>query len=186
MGRIVRYFFTICSAVSLLCCVAICVLWARSYRLSDGLNWANDGGWRAVRSAKGQVVVGLLVTDWSSYPAEFHRLRYQRDVAQFPYNYVMLLCGSAGDQDSHWERGNFAWYQKRNAGRGTLHATGFAPFWSLAASAAVMPAGLTMLRLRSGVRARGRKMGGHCAACGYDLRATRERCPECGVAVATV
>ena len=35
MRRLVRRLFTLCSAVSLVLCVAACVLWVRSYRTMD-------------------------------------------------------------------------------------------------------------------------------------------------------
>ena len=44
------------------------------------------------------------------------------------------------------------------------------------AAAAVLPA----VRVRSLLRERRRKRHGLCLACGYDLRATPGRCPECG------
>jgi hypothetical protein len=54
------------------------------------------------------------------------------------------------------------------------------PYWALQALTAVLPAVWVVRWLRG--RRRGR--GGLCPACGYDLRATPGRCPECGRAVA--
>jgi hypothetical protein len=43
-----------------------------------------------------------------------------------------------------------------------------------------LPAAVTLLTLRARLRRRRRIARGLCANCGYDLRASRNRCPECG------
>jgi hypothetical protein len=50
------------------------------------------------------------------------------------------------------------------------------PYWFIASAAAVLPA-LWALRRR---RLRRRCASGLCRRCGYDLRGSAERCPECG------
>jgi hypothetical protein len=50
------------------------------------------------------------------------------------------------------------------------------PFWLLACAAGALP----VWRVVGGLRARRRQCMGRCAVCGYDLRATPGRCPECG------
>jgi len=50
------------------------------------------------------------------------------------------------------------------------------PLWPLIAAALCLPA-VWLVRFK---RRRGLAGVGRCAKCGYDLRATTERCPECG------
>jgi hypothetical protein len=180
MRRLARHLFTLCAAISLLVGVAVCVLWKRSYRLSEQVNWRNADAWRTVRTASGNVEVALLVTDWSAYAQLFHAPRYERDVARPPFNFLRLMGGNSGDVNSNWEWRGFAWHQKRNTRLGSLHAQGFVPFWSIAAVTLLLPLAWVTLRLRSRVRRRRLRDQGFCPACGYDLRATPERCPECG------
>ena len=61
-------------------------------------------------------------------------------------------------------------------GRGESSSVYAVPYWSLAALAA------TPAILATGAKAlRKRRLGSlTCARCGYDLRATPGRCPECG------
>jgi hypothetical protein len=54
-----------------------------------------------------------------------------------------------------------------------------APYWALLAAAAVLPA-IWAVRQVGFARRRRRAATGRCVACGYDLRHTPERCPECG------
>jgi hypothetical protein len=50
------------------------------------------------------------------------------------------------------------------------------PYWALTLLALVLPAAVATRSWRSARRTR----SGHCRTCGYDLRATPGRCPECG------
>jgi hypothetical protein len=50
------------------------------------------------------------------------------------------------------------------------------PMWAIVVATVILPAARAARRLRSHRR---RRVGG-CPSCGYDLRATPERCPECG------
>ena len=55
---------------------------------------------------------------------------------------------------------------------------GSVPHWMILAVFAILPAGHMAVALRR----RRRKQAGLCLVCGYDLRASPNRCPECGTA----
>ena len=67
-------------------------------------------------------------------------------------------------------------------GGGSVNASyAIIPLWMLIVPAAVAWAPAAW----RAVRGRTRRRAGHCRACGYDVRATPERCPECGTAAET-
>ncbi len=53
------------------------------------------------------------------------------------------------------------------------------PLWASAWVGAIAPA----LALKRRLLRRGRRRRGECMECGYDVRASSERCPECGTAI---
>src|SRR5688572_27071539 len=71
----------------------------------------------------------------------------------------------------------------RNPMAGTRSTVILVPYWLAGCAFAVAP--LAWAIRGPGRRARWRKRRGLCPACGYDLRATPERCPECGKIPAT-
>lgn len=53
------------------------------------------------------------------------------------------------------------------------------PYWFVTVASAVLPALWTSLWMQR----RHARLAGLCRKCGYDLRASRERCPECGTPI---
>ena len=179
-----RRLFTLCSGLSLLLCAAVCVLWVRSYGLTDQIFWRRSDGLRCIGSARGYVVVQLNVGDASGKPAEDDGLHYMRmQPYSAPHYPVAHGDTEPGDTFVKWELGGLGWYTVRNR-NGIRAATGVAPFWCIAAATAALPLWWTTTRLRSRIRQRRRQRVGLCPACGYDLRASADRCPECGTAAA--
>jgi hypothetical protein len=156
-----RRVFTVFSALSLLLLAAVVGLWVRSHYVADTVQWRqvildstgvqfNDF---FVRTIKGR----LTVFRHSSPPVPFNRPVSQAEGDVF------------GEQAGFWHWRNDPEHFRSYGERGV-------PLWAFIPPCLLILA-LRRRRLRSEVMdARGEK----CQECGYDLRATPGRCPECG------
>jgi hypothetical protein len=73
------------------------------------------------------------------------------------------------------------WYTSLGSTTVNLFVVGI-PYWSILLVSTPAPA-MWMIKRRNLSK---RRTAGQCLACGYDLRATPERCPECGAIAARV
>src|SRR5665213_547726 len=187
------------SAVSLLLCVALSVLWVRSYRMEDGLFFYR--------------------THWSSRPAGESNTWYTRDTSSagiFWDRGILLVAHLremkasldvdtvASDRRSNPEGNRLRLWHRPAQGRwrGIRAGHGFIivvlsggqprrrvyvsiPFWAAFALTLIFPA-ISLRRWIGWLLRRRAPAAGLCMRCGYDLRATPDRCPECGKLVSSI
>jgi len=187
-----RLGFTSAAAVSAILCVATGWLWMRSYGIADSLSWVRSHQRLSLDSDLGRVGLTWDGTQNDSYPA---------------FNYGHKWSGYAGTYqgdpfvNKDWRVAGFQWLatQGGETSPGPVPPGGFplignhfdpgwrvvAPHWFLVAVAALLPVRWWQFRKRSFRKAR-LASAGLCSACGYDLRVTPERCPECGLAASQV
>jgi hypothetical protein len=181
VGRFLRALATAATLLSLVLCLAICALWLRSHFARDSawvfLPWPADS--RSPRYLKldadsggGQLEVAWRV--WTAAHREQVRQHnelagadfYHRSFPDVPTRYSRSIPPTT------WNTFGFKWYS------GPTHTAACAPYWLLALLTALPPAARAATRARRRRRIR----SGRCPTCGYDLRATPDRCPECGTA----
>jgi hypothetical protein len=194
MKRAIRIIFRLITAVSFPLCVAMIVLWIRSY-------WGTD-----YVSRRTLVVLDPDVVTHEEYEAacSHGELRWLfgsdtfyahgfmphslgSHVGDVTWSYGRLGVGHSGWESprarSMWERLGFNTW---NDGMETSFSSEGRHVWAAPIGLAVLVfaiAPMTWIALRT--RKRRLRRAGLCANCGYDLRATPQRCPECGTAPAS-
>jgi hypothetical protein len=176
MRRLLRWTFHALAAASLLLCVATAALWVRSHWVADEFMMGRRYDRRFDAESRNGQLFGLV--EWYVLPEPDPSVRWELNLElrhendEDPAQSVRspdegLLAGfgfRAVHADLRYRREKRFWHF---------------PHWSLVAAFAVLPA-IFVVRQRRAVRLRRRSRLGLCPACGYDLRATPGRCPECG------
>jgi hypothetical protein len=168
-----RGLFTILSALSLLLFVASVVMWVRGRYRSDSITFS-----------------------WIAAPGDHHELQFTSMtsmlLASFSWNIDDLNW--AGSPITTRSAAPFSFDNQQVYFVNPHHVAGVwydhevgaicrdticIPQWLIAAAALVFPGAWFSKRLGSRRRI---EPGNRCHHCGYDLRATPDRCPECGTA----
>jgi hypothetical protein len=157
------------TTLSLLLCVAVVAVWVRSYSTHRAIWGYTRSALLDVGTADGRLV---FVVD----PSRPGGTGIQFDAFEAPLSlwreHPWVSECTDGDDLALWPA---------VIGDPGSHPWGIVvPFWIVAAVLGWMPA----CTLFHWLRRTGQHLGSACAECGYDLRATPDRCPECGEATA--
>jgi hypothetical protein len=161
VGRWLGILFNSATILSLLVCATTGVLWLRSYFVADFVQ---------VYPANMYSANGSLTFSWVTYtPKYVWMARLESPLTREP----------AADDPNPGTRLSKLWRFDATWAASEMHsrfATLRVPHWSVASVFAILPSATAFRRVLRGRR----KRSGRCPACGYDLRATPDRCPECG------
>lgn len=207
----IRRLFTVASAISLLLCAVTAMFWVRSYWVGDaiGRSTLNAESLRytcpMIVLAGGRITVSRTVQhfdreSFALWAAELREspssikpgLWHQHGGTveyhfQTPWERFKLEINRVNDVDQPYQGWHWFWAsgelhrQLRTAGRysETTMSIGFScGYVVVLCFIGGFPA---MLSLRRGIRER--RSPGLCRHCGYDLRASIGRCPECGAPI---
>lgn len=168
--------FTIASVASLPLCVATGIMWVRSYRASDYFprERPHEYGTRMWRFASydGGLWYSVDGVWWPSLEelsaGKSHEPEYERHVIGFAEGAGRQRRVVLVDNEVYLTSRFCRWWR--------------APYWFTSLITALLPAAYTAARIRRFTHNAPPSLR-LCRTCGYDLRASRERCPECGTPI---
>lgn len=192
LRRGVRWVVRGLTALSLLLCIASAALWARSHWVTDYLLFDGthtDGhstaAWSYALASSGSGVA--FRGDRSAYRSVDPVPPQIYSTWTVPLHWMHTAPGNAaldgGIPSSAWRfAGVTLYYSGNRAGPSATFTSSYlgqwyaqCPHWALFAITALLPLARGWRALR-----RRRRGPGVCPKCGYDLRASPDRCPECG------
>lgn len=177
-----RRLFNLASLLSLGLCFAFVILW-----LSDVMNGTRPSRELSYRIARpdgdGYRLYAIYLFDGSFYSGVFDEppRRDRRPGLSFEtaryWSHGLMCWGAFHDAHENASFGVVRFSRKVWPFRSGTYVV--FPAWLVAAVFAALPTLQADLYLRR----RARRRAGTCKRCGYDLRATPSRCPECGTEV---
>jgi hypothetical protein len=192
-----RRLLNILAALSLLLAMMTGWLWVRSYRGGDVVGWPHGttAVWTIV-SLNGAMSLKMLDETETPFTGTWRGDRRPGDDQLFwesaatsnkvwqvrplilPYEvgWYRTKGAFAAQQFSYQYRSQFSFQRVAVAGRKFAITM---PHWAVAIALLLPSLPSVVLAVRS-YASRGRTCAGLCSNCGYDLRASPERCPECG------
>jgi hypothetical protein len=172
--RFLRILWAGLVGVSLLLCVATAAIWVRSYLVMDSVRATPVGSAWHVFDTRGR----LVIVRYGGPIADLER-RYNGGWSHHSGREYGASFGPGYISAPRWdvELPGFATATSAdNMGHARLVVAHFA---ALTTAFALAPLAWFAARRRRR-RKRARERAGLCATCGYDLRASPGRCPECG------
>jgi hypothetical protein len=175
-----RRLFAFASALSLVLCLATVALWVRSGSVADQVLGGFTTPKLDPRTNQMEVSPGMA---WSHYAGRL-LMQYAPEMEAYHTKQwahrnppVHQLVSEVDDRVFHRPRLAFAGFRFATVIDGERDL--LIPDYALTVLFAATP----LLWLASALRRKRRLVKGCCTSCGYDLRATPDRCPECGAAV---
>jgi hypothetical protein len=166
-----RRLFNLLAIASLVLFVIACMFWLAGRKRIEGYSELGERfGWR-VYAGGGRVVAMWYFGDDRTVmvPRPYTRER-------LPLGYRAVLDARQPGADIDFGYAGFRFVRRRSGLSNWMVA---APYWFLCLVFACLPAWRAVAERRRLVRER-RQRRGLCPRCGYDLRATPGKCPECG------
>jgi hypothetical protein len=167
-----RWLFNIALGMSLVLCVATCAIWVRSVFIWDQCTDVDGAG--IVQSSVSLRGRFIFYRHWQIKP---QKAWGYRNSGRFPER--PMIEDKPGTLGFVWEDVLYVGGFRQSSSRRLLIAV---PYWAIALSTAVLPT----VCARRLWRRRIHRGAGLCPVCGYDLRASPKRCPECGRVIAPV
>jgi hypothetical protein len=167
-----RRLFNLAAAVSLVMMLAITVLWMRSYVWQAYVT--SDWGPRGETRLFAHINRGTGFFGFHRHGPQKVLLPFYWSLSEIP---TTFSPSGEGFGTVHFSRFGFRLWTGRDYGR--FYVNVFIPMWFASLALSILPAVRLSARLRQSSVDEGL-----CQNCGYDLRATPERCPECGTPAA--